>query len=117
MIFFRFDRKSGEYEIAPARSPVANPRPVTKGQLVRRIAADLELTLGDVDSVMKHALAMIAQSLKDGRPVVLSGFGRFRPRKCRTGKSRNPRTGARVKQTGRKSVTFRPSERLKRQLA
>ncbi len=113
MKFFRFDRTTGDIEIVAEKPQLPS---VTKGELVALIAGELGMTKTDVDAVVKCLLAAIGAGLKSGRPVVLAGFGRFRPRKCRSGKARNPRTGKVVKATGRPSVTFRPSTRLRQRL-
>ena len=116
MKFFRFNRHTGEIEFEPESPPPVAPRPQYQGELVRLIAAELDQSQSDVDAVVKCLLSRVTASLKAGKTVVFAGFGRFKPRKCRRGKSRNPRTGKPVKATGRRSVTFRPSTRLKARL-
>jgi nucleoid DNA-binding protein len=116
VLFFRFDRKSGDIEILTKKRRPRTPA-LSKGQLVKQIAAKLDLPQADVDADIRDMLTNMISCLKSGQPIVLSGFGRFRLRKSRSGKSRNPKTGKLVAPTGRFSVTFRPSSCLRRALA
>lgn len=116
MLFFRFDRKSGDIEILSKKPRCPRAPALSKGELVKQIAAKLDLPQADVDAVIRDMLINMIACLKAGQPVVLAGFGRFRIRKSHSGKSRNPRTGKPVKPTGRLSVTFRPSPNLRRAL-
>ena len=92
MKFFRFSRNTGDIEILSDRPRRRLPSQCT-GELIRLIAAQLGLPRGEVDAVVKCLLVQATKSLKSGQAVVFAGFGRFRPRKCRSGKSRHPATG------------------------
>ena len=118
MIFFRFSPTTGEIEIVPSKKQLGKraERSVFKGQITKEIALTLDTPTVEVDKTLSTFFAAMTRYLKAGHPVVISGFGKFKPRKCRRGKSRDPRNGTVVTPTGRRSVTFRPSSRLKAQL-
>lgn len=67
---------------------------MNKTQLVAEIAEKSELTKVQAKSALEQILSSITDSLKDGEPVQLIGFGTFKVnhRAARTG--RNPQTGA-----------------------
>jgi len=58
----------------------------------------------------------IADALRQGEKVVLSGFGTFRVVRRRARRARNPRTGEQVKVPAKRVVTFQASRELKKHL-
>ena len=62
---------------------------------------------------MDAVLEAISGSLKDGEPVLLTGFGKFevRTRAARTGI--NPKTLAKIKLPATKVPAFKPGKALK----
>ncbi|WP_269800756.1 HU family DNA-binding protein [Psychromonas sp. Urea-02u-13] len=69
-------------------------REMNKTQLVAEIAEKSELSKVQAKAALEQILSSITDSLKDGEPVQLIGFGTFKVnhRAARTG--RNPQTGA-----------------------
>lgn len=69
---------------------------MNKTQLVDAIASKADLSKAQAKAALEHMLEGIAQSLKEGDPVQLIGFGTFKVnhRAARTG--RNPQTGAEI---------------------
>ncbi|MGO1247574.1 MAG: nucleoid-associated protein HU-alpha [Oceanisphaera sp.] len=67
---------------------------MNKTQLVDAIAAKADLNKVQAKAALEEVLSGITQSLKEGDPVQLVGFGTFKVnhRAARTG--RNPQTGA-----------------------
>lgn len=67
---------------------------MNKTQLVAEVAEKSELTKVQAKAALEQILASVTDSLKDGEPVQLIGFGTFKVnhRAARTG--RNPQTGA-----------------------
>jgi DNA-binding protein HU-alpha len=67
---------------------------MNKTQLVAEIADKSEITKVQAKAALEQILSSITDSLKDGEPVQLIGFGTFKVnhRAARTG--RNPQTGA-----------------------
>jgi integration host factor subunit alpha len=52
-------------------------------------------------------------SLEQGKPVKISGFGKFELRDKASRPGRNPKTGEEIPITARRVVTFRASQKLK----
>jgi len=69
---------------------------MNKTQLIAEISANAELTKAQAKIALEEILAGITESLKDGEPVQLIGFGTFKVnhRSARTG--RNPQTGKEI---------------------
>ncbi|MFO6423072.1 nucleoid-associated protein HU-alpha [Motilimonas sp. KMU-193] len=69
---------------------------MNKTQLVDAIAEKADLSKAQAKAALEQVLAGITESLKDGEPVQLIGFGTFKVnhRAARTG--RNPQTGAEI---------------------
>ena len=70
---------------------------MNKTQLVDAIAEKADLSKAQAKAALEEVLAGITESLKDGEPVQLIGFGTFKVnhRAARTG--RNPQTGEAIK--------------------
>jgi integration host factor subunit alpha len=58
----------------------------------------------------------IKRSLEQGKPVKISGFGKFELRDKTSRPGRNPKTGEEIPITARRVVTFRASQNLKAHL-
>ena len=84
-----------------------------KADLARQMASQTGLTQSEAIVAVDAFLSGITEALLRGERVELRGFGTFRPvsRAPRTG--RNPRTGETVRVPGRRSVSFKPTARLK----
>lgn len=69
---------------------------MNKTQLVDAIAEKADLSKAQAKAALEEVLAGITESLKNGEPVQLIGFGTFKVnhRAARTG--RNPQTGAEI---------------------
>ncbi len=115
MKLFNFNR-AGDVAMVSEQQPVVLRDPMTKGDLSKCVAKLTGTSRIDVDKIIDCYLAEIASTLKDGCPVVITGFGKFKPRKPRTGKYHNPVTGERGPSPERKSVCFQPSQILKKTL-
>ena len=55
----------------------------------------------------------IKETLEQGKPVKISGFGKFELRDKVSRPSRNPKTGEDIPITARRVVTFRSGQKLK----
>jgi len=62
-----------------------------------------------VESVLEH----ISNALVKNEVVKISSFGTFSTRNKRARIGRNPKTGAEAEISGRRVITFRPSQRMK----
>jgi nucleoid DNA-binding protein len=79
---------------------------MTKAELVDQVAATVQLSKVQTDTVLTQCLQTIMDALQAGESVELRGFGRFqlRHRQPRTG--RNPRTGEPVQIPAKAVPTF-----------
>lgn len=115
MKFFKFNR-SGNVVIVSKNKSEDTQKPQNGSDLSRAVAKTCGVSRADVDKVMNCYLEEITTSLIEGRPVLLSGFGKFKLRKPRTGSCRNPNTGKKMAAPQRKSVCFQPSLVIKQKL-
>ncbi len=86
---------------------------MNKSELVENIAKKTGLSLKDANASVSAFMGIIKESLGNGDPVVLVGFGSFvvRDRAARTG--HNPRTGETLNIPAVKVPAFRPGKSLK----
>ncbi|WP_444994177.1 integration host factor subunit beta [Aliikangiella sp. IMCC44359] len=87
---------------------------MTKSELIERLAArQTQLSLKDVELVVKSILEHMAQSLAKGERIEIRGFGSFSLhfREPRTG--RNPKTGQSVQLEGKYVPHFKPGKELR----
>jgi integration host factor subunit beta len=97
---------------------------MTKADLVERVSASLEQTLGansipkkDCARVVDAFLDAIKDALKEQRNIEVRGFGTFKIRQRKTRMARNPRTGAPVEVSARPVPVFKPSKELRAMVA
>ncbi len=87
---------------------------MTKSELIERLSArQSQLSLRDVELVVKSLLEHMAQSLAQGERIEIRGFGSFslHYREPRVG--RNPKTGQSVKLEGKYVPHFKPGKDLR----
>jgi nucleoid DNA-binding protein len=86
---------------------------MTKADLVDKIAKDAGITKAQADKATNSFLEGVTEALKAGDKVSFVGFGSFSvsDRKARIG--RNPQTGAEIKISARKAVSFSAGKTLK----
>lgn len=86
---------------------------MNKTQLVAEIAEKSELSKVQAKAALEQILASVTDSLKDGEPVQLIGFGTFKVsyRNARTG--RNPQTGEDIQIKAATVPTFVAGKALK----
>ena len=88
----------------------------------RRVAPDREQPARQVlpphqdrpEAVVESLLGIIKARLEQGEKVKISGFGNFVINEKRPRKGRNPQTGDEIVITGRRVLSFKPSQVLKR---
>jgi len=87
---------------------------LNKGDLVEKIAKDIDITKSKAEAAFNSMIGSITATLKKGQKVTIVGFGTFSvaKRKPRTG--RNPQTGAPIKILGRKVPKFSAGTELKK---
>lgn len=86
---------------------------MNKTELVEKVAEEADISKSAAARALDAALDAVTQSLRDGEPVVLVGFGTFlvRERSARTG--RNPQTGEPVEIAASKAAAFKPGKALR----
>ncbi|MDE0178601.1 MAG: HU family DNA-binding protein [Gammaproteobacteria bacterium] len=86
---------------------------MNKSELTDAIADEADISKASAARALDAALNAIQESLQNGEPVALVGFGTFsvRERAARTG--RNPRTGEEIEIAAAKLPAFKPGKALK----
>lgn len=96
---------------------------MNRSQFLNTVAERTGAHKRDVEHVWENALAVIADGIKKGQGVSITGFGKFKQRVIKArpaGMARNPFTGEQVKVSARpKSVApkFVPAKALKESVA
>ena len=86
---------------------------MNKTELIKKVAAENELSQKAAAGVVDSVLGSIMDSLAKREPVTLIGFGTFtcRHRDARTG--RNPATGKAIKIAASNTPVFKPAKAFK----
>lgn len=87
---------------------------MTKADLVAQVAKKAGLTAKAAKDAVNAVFDTIADEMKRGAKVVVTGFGTFLVRKRAARKGRNPQTGAEIKIGATKTPSFTGGKRLKR---
>ena len=69
---------------------------MNKTQLIAEISENADLTKVQAKAALEQILASVTDSLKDGEPVQLIGFGTFKVSHRAARMGRNPQTGAEI---------------------
>jgi len=87
---------------------------MTKSELIERLAArQTQLSLKDVELVVKSLLEHMAQSLAQGERIEIRGFGSFSLHFRAPRVGRNPKTGQSVNLEGKYVPHFKPGKELR----
>ncbi|MEP2302396.1 MAG: integration host factor subunit beta [Kangiellaceae bacterium] len=87
---------------------------MTKSELIERLAArQTQLSLKDVELVVKSLLEHMAQSLAQGERFEIRGFGSFSLHYRAPRVGRNPKTGQSVNLEGKYVPHFKPGKELR----
>jgi integration host factor subunit beta len=86
--------------------------PMTRTELVARLASSVDVSERDAGAVVSTVLETIVQALARGERIELRGFGAFSVRHRDAREARNPRTGEAVQVTAKKKVHFKPGRQL-----
>jgi integration host factor subunit alpha len=87
---------------------------MTKADIVERIYEQVGLSKKDATEVVERIFEILKQRLEQGQKVKISGFGNFVVHEKRPRKGRNPQTGEDIVISGRKVLTFKASQVLKK---
>ena len=86
---------------------------MNKQELIRKIAADAELTQKQAAAALESAVAAIKETVAAGDKVQLIGFGTFDSKKREARKGRNPRNGKTVKIAAATTPVFKAGKAFK----
>jgi DNA-binding protein HU-beta len=90
---------------------------VNKSDLIQQLQnrADLSRSQAQaaVDALFSPDDGLIAEALRSGEKVQITGFGSFETRKREARKGRNPRTGKEIDISASTNAAFRPGKGLK----
>jgi DNA-binding protein HU-beta len=87
---------------------------MTKQDLVAQVAKNANLSMRAAKTAVDSVFSSVANSLKKGEKVVVTGFGTFLVRKRAARKGRNPQTGAEIQIPASKTPGFTAGKSLKR---
>lgn len=85
---------------------------IGKGELASRVAEHGGFSAAQANKALNAVLDTIAESLKEGDEVRLTGFGTFRVTETKERVGRNPRTGESMRIPPGRRVGFSASSRL-----
>ncbi|OGT59890.1 MAG: integration host factor subunit alpha [Gammaproteobacteria bacterium RIFCSPHIGHO2_12_FULL_43_28] len=86
---------------------------LTKADLAKHLDSEIGLTNREAKEIVELFYQQIIESLIEGHPVKLSGFGNFTLHDKKERPGRNPRTGEEVPVSARRVVTFHCGQKLK----
>jgi DNA-binding protein HU-beta len=90
---------------------------MTKAELVKILKEKTSLaTLAQAEAACDGLFTLLAETLKKGDSVAITGFGSFKVVERKARKGRNPRTGEEIKIPASKAVKFTPGKSLKESL-
>lgn len=90
---------------------------MNKAELIQQVAAKASLSRAEaqraIDALFSVDNGIIADALKSGDKVQITGFGSFETKKREARKGRNPRTGKEIDIAASTSAAFRVGKGLK----
>jgi integration host factor subunit alpha len=89
---------------------------MTKAEIITRIYEKIGFSKKDATDVVEATFDIIKTCLERSEKVKISGFGNFVVNTKRPRKGRNPQTGDEIVIVGRKVLTFKASQILKKSI-
>jgi integration host factor subunit alpha len=89
---------------------------MTKADVVRIIGEKMGFTSKESTEIVGQVFGTLKETMEDGKKIKIPGFGIFVVRHKRPRKGRNPKTGEEMAISGRRVVTFKPSNGLRKAL-
>jgi len=89
---------------------------MTKSELVEIVSEKTAFTRQESAEFVEQMFEIIKQTLEKGEKIKISGFGNFVVREKQPRRGRNPKTGEEMTIAGRRVLTFRPSQTLRKVL-
>ncbi|QND62346.1 HU family DNA-binding protein (plasmid) [Mesorhizobium sp. AR07] len=85
----------------------------TANEIADKIAADNGLTKMQARSIVDSVFKAIADAAASGAETSLPGFGKFKVKDTPEREGRNPSTGATIKISASKKLSFTPAKAIK----
>jgi len=82
--------------------------------LVERIARNTQQSPLVVQKVLREFVKVLAEALKNGEVITISGLGQFKSKLTKPKIGRNPKTGEAVPIPERKKISFRPTDWIRK---
>ena len=89
---------------------------MTKKDIVKSIAGELNLPQVEVKKIVQRTLDAIVDTLVEKGRIELRNFGVFEVKARKPRKARNPRTNEVVFVPAKKAVTFKPGKEMERRV-
>ena len=86
---------------------------ITKANFAESLYEEVGIDRREAKALVELFFEEIKDSLEQGKPVKISGFGNFELRDKTSRPGRNPKTGEEVPITARRVVTFHSGQKLK----
>ena len=90
---------------------------MNKAKLIEQMSKTTKLPKADCKKALEAFVKTVAQTLKGGKSVVLTGFGTFAVMKRKARKGINPATGKPMQIAAKKVAKFKPGKALKETVA
>ncbi len=90
---------------------------LTRGDLCEAIHSEIGLSRSECAKLVESVISEMGDALARGETVKISGFGTFNLRDKPERMGRNPKTGVEVRIPDRRVMTFRPSKRMRDEIA
>lgn len=90
---------------------------MVKADIVRSIELKLGLSHEEATQQVEQILSLIKSTLREGEPVLISGFGQWKVRDKKARVGRNPKTKEEYEISPRQVVTFYPSNVWRAEIA
>ena len=89
---------------------------MNKPDLAKAVAAKTKMKIKDTEAAVDQVFAVIAEALKNGEKVQISGFGSFEAKNRAARVGRNPHTHEKMEIPAFKNAAFSPSKTLKNKI-
>ncbi len=89
---------------------------MTKADIVEVVRERIGSGIKESIDVVEHVFGILKETLEAGEKVKISGFGNFIVRQKGARRGRNPQTGKEIVISGRRIVSFKPSNVLRQAL-
>ncbi|MCK5247777.1 HU family DNA-binding protein [Candidatus Bipolaricaulota bacterium] len=86
---------------------------MNKAELVEKLAKKTGLTKKDARAALDGVVEVITASLKNGEPVIITGFGKFETRRRKATTRMNPQTGQKIQTPAKTVPAFKAGKNLK----